>query len=68
MGKKKKYIVDVFDGEFKEYDFNDETYNVEDIVYFSEKTGLLGLFNKITDYILLLIKSGDFTPSDNIIT
>lgn len=52
---KKEYIVDIFDGEFKEYDFNDETYNVEDIVYFSEKTGLLGLFNKITDLYTYLL-------------
>ena len=52
---KKEYIVDIFDGEFKEYDFNDETYNVEDIVYFSEKTGLLNLFNKITDLYTYLL-------------
>lgn len=52
---KKEYIVDIFDGEFKEYDFNDETYNVEDIVYFSEKTGLLDLFNKITDLYTYLL-------------
>ena len=51
----KKYIVDVFDGEFKEYDFNDETYIVEDIVYFSKKTGLLSLFSKINDLYTYLL-------------
>ena len=55
MKKKKKYIVDVFDGEFKEYDFNEETYNIEDILYFSKKTGLLDLFNKITDLYTYLL-------------
>ncbi len=48
-------IVEIFDGEFKEYDFNDETYNVEDIIYFSKKTGLLDLFNKITDLYTYLL-------------
>ncbi len=51
----KNYIVEIFDGEFKEYDFNDETYIVEDIVYFSKKTGLLDLFNKITDLYTYLL-------------
>ena len=51
----KKYIIDIFDGEFKEYDFNDETYNVDDILYFSKKTGLLKLFNNITDLYTYLL-------------
>ena len=51
----KKYIIDIFDGEFKEYDFNDESYNIDDIIYFSKKTGLLELFNNITDLYTYLL-------------
>ena len=51
----KKNIIEIFDGEFKEYDFNDETYIVDDIVYFSKKTGLLDLFNKISDLYTYLL-------------
>ncbi len=51
----KNYIVEIFDGEFKEYAFNEDTYNVEDIVYFSKKTGLLNLFNKISDLYTYLL-------------
>ena len=53
--KNRNHIVDIFDGEFKEYDFNDETYNVDDIVYFSKETGLLDLFNNITDLYTYLV-------------
>lgn len=53
--KDKKYIIDIFDGEFKEYDFNDESYNIDDIIYFSKKTGLLELFNNITDLYTYLL-------------
>ncbi len=53
--KNKENIVEIFDGEFKEYDFNDETYNIEDIIYFSKETGLLSLFNKITDLYTYLV-------------
>jgi len=53
--KDKKYIIDIFDGEFKEYDFSDENYNINDIIYFSKKTGLLELFNNITDLYTYLL-------------
>lgn len=53
--KNKKYIVEVFDGEFKEYDFNDETFNVDDIVFFCKKTGLLNLFSEISDLYTYLL-------------
>lgn len=53
--RNKNYIIDIFDGELKEYDFNDETYNIEDIVLFSKKTGLLELFNKISDLYTYLL-------------
>lgn len=52
---KKNRIIEIFDGEFKEFDFDDETYNVEDIVYFSKKTGLLELFNNISDLYTYLL-------------
>ncbi len=52
---KKNRIVEIFDGEFKEFDFDDETYNVDDIVYFSKKTGLLELFNNISDLYTYLL-------------
>lgn len=53
--KKKEFTVDIFDGELKKYDFNDETYDVEDVVYFCKQTGLLDLFNKISDLYTYLL-------------
>ncbi len=53
--KNKQNIIEIFDGEFKEYNFDDEEYDVDDIVYFSKKTGLLDLFNKITDLYTYLL-------------
>lgn len=47
--KNNQNIIEVFDGEFQEYDFNDETYDVEKILYFCKKTGLMDLFNRISD-------------------
>lgn len=47
--KKKNYQVPILDDEYKEYDFNKDTFNVDDIVKFSKETGILALFSNIKD-------------------
>ena len=48
-------IIEIFDGDFHEYDFNEATFNPNDIIYFCKKTGLLTLFNRINDLYAYLL-------------
>lgn len=53
--KDNKNIIEIFDGDIYKYDFNEESFNIEDITYFCKKTGLIELFNRINDLYAYLL-------------
>ena len=52
---KRNKIVEIFDEKFKEYDFNDETFIIDDILYFCKRSGILELFTNINDLYTYLL-------------
>lgn len=52
---KKNKNVGIFDSIYKEYSFDRNNYNIEDLIEFSKETGLLDLFGKIKNLYAYLV-------------
>lgn len=48
-------VLDLDNGSYKNFNFTPEKYNIKEIVFFAEKTGLINLFNKIDDLYTYLV-------------
>lgn len=48
-------VLDLDKGSYKNFNFTPEKYNIKEIVFFAEKTGLIKLFNRIDDLYTYLV-------------